>query len=413
MSHLQTFDSQNESQTQHSYFFHQDSSFLYTQSIQPSIANITSQDLDYQLSAKHQCISTIKGNDSYISSIVIDGKFLYAGSSNKEIQMWKRDRLTSEFDQEYVSGSMMTSGKGAVKSIVASSDKIFSAHQDHKIRVWKLDENEEKLTHLATLPTFGDRAIKLLMPKNHVQVSRNKKSTWVHHVDTVSALAVSKDGLVLYSVSWDITLKIWRTTDFKCLESVAHAHDDAINDVVVSSNGDVYTGSTDKRIKCWRKSPESGTHCLITTLNGHKSGINALALSTNEHVLYSGASDRCIMVWEKSDEDNMVAVDILKGHAKSVLCLSVVSDLLCSGSADETIRIWRRIEKCYVCLAVLEGHKGPVKCLSTERDHSCLSDVTSASYIIYSGGLDADIRVWQIFVPEVCISDDNLMYCHV
>ncbi|XP_071712496.1 protein JINGUBANG-like [Rutidosis leptorrhynchoides] len=412
MSHLQTFDSQNELQTQHSYYLHQDSNLLYTQSTQPSIATIKSQDSDYQLSTKHQCISTIKGNDSYISSIVIGGKFLYAGSSNKEIQMWKRDRLTSEFDHEYVSSSMMMSGKGAVKSLVASGDKMFSAHQDHKIRVWKLDENEEKLTHLATLPTFGDRAIKLLMPNNQVQVSRHKKSTWVHHNDTVSALAVSRDGLLLYSVSWDRTLKIWRKTDFKCLESVAHEHDDAINDVVVSSNGDVYTGSTDKKIKCWRKSPESGTHCLITTLKGHKSGINALALSTNERVLYSGASDKYIMVWEKSDEDNMVAVDILKGHAKSILCLSVVLDLLCSGSADETIRIWRRIEKCYLCLVVLEGHKGPVKCLSTEPDHGCLSD-TSASYLIYSGGLDADIRVWQIFVPKVCILDDNLMSCHI
>lgn len=297
---------------------------------------------------------------------------------------------------------MMITGKGAVKSLVVSGDKIFSAHQDHKIRVWKVDENEEqhqKLTKLAKLPTFGDRALKLLTPKNHVQVRRHKKSTWVHHVDTVSALALSRDSLLLYSVSWDRSLKIWRTTDFKCLESVADAHDDAINALVVSSNGDVYTGSTDKKIKLWRKSPQGDKHSLITTLKKHKSGINALALSTNENVLYSGASDRCIIVWETSDEENMVAVSILKGHEKSILCLSVVSDLLCSGSADETIRIWRGMEKCYVCLAVLEGHRGPVKCLTSETDHSSSSD-TSASYLIYSGGLDSDIKVWQVFVPQ-------------
>ncbi|KAI3785748.1 hypothetical protein L1987_44873 [Smallanthus sonchifolius] len=337
---------------------------------------------NYHLPITHHCILTINRKNSYISSLVIGGKLLYTGSSNKEIHMLKRDNLRCEFDHQNLNNRMIITGKGAVKSLVVSADKIYSAHQDHRIRVWKVDENqaqEKKLTQLATLPTFSDRVLTILIPKNHVQVSRHKKSTWVHHNDTVSALAVSRDGLVLYSVSWDRTLKIWRTTDFKCLESVANAHDDAINAVALSSH-------------------EGEKHSLIATLKKHRSGINALALSTNENVLYSGASDRLIMVWEKSDDDDMVVVCTLKGHVKSILCLSVVSDLLCSGSADETIRIWRGIEKCYFCLAVLEGHRGPVKCLTSETDHSSLSD-TSASYLIYSGGLDSDIKVWQILIP--------------
>ncbi|KAK1433794.1 hypothetical protein QVD17_10711 [Tagetes erecta] len=376
MPHLQISNSQDDSQSQYSY---------------------------YHLPVTHHCIVSIKHKNSYISSLVIGGKFLYTGSSNKEIRMLKRDNLRYEFDHENLNNSMIITGKGAVKSLVVSADTIYSAHQDHKIRVWKVDENEaqqEKLTQLATLPTFSDRALTILIPKNHVQVTRHKKSTWVHHNDTVSALAVSGDGLVLYSVSWDRTLKIWRTTDLKCLESVANAHDDAINAVALSSHGDVYTGSTDKKIKIWRKSNsiEGKKHYLVTTLEKHRSGINALALSTNENVLYSGASDRLIMVWEKSADDDMVVVCTLKGHAKSILSLSVVSDLLCSGSADETIRIWRGVENCYFCLAVLEGHNGPVKCLTSETDHSRSSD-TSASYLIYSAGLDSDIKVWQIGIP--------------
>ncbi|KAJ0527709.1 putative [Myosin heavy-chain] kinase transcription factor WD40-like family [Helianthus annuus] len=377
MPHLQILNSQDESQSQFSY---------------------------YHLPITHNCILTIKHKSSYISSLSIGGKLLYTGSSDKEIQMLKRDNLRYEYDRENLNNSVIITGKGAVKSLVVSADKIYSAHQDHRIRVWKVDENDaqqKKLTQLATLPTFSDRALTNLTPKNHVQVRRHKKSTWVHHNDAVSALAVSRDGLVLYSVSWDRTLKIWRTTDFKCLESVANAHDDAINAVALSSHGDVYTGSTDKKIKIWRKlkSPKGEKHSLIATLKKHRSGINALALSTDENVLYSGASDRLIIVWEKSDDDDgMVVVCTLKGHVKSILCLSVASDLLCSGSADETIRIWRGIEKCYFCLAVLEGHSGPVKCLTSETDHFSLSD-TSASYIIYSGGLDSDIKVWQILIP--------------
>ncbi|MFS7912473.1 putative transcription factor WD40-like family [Helianthus anomalus] len=252
--------------------------------------------------------------------------------------------------------------------MVVSADKLFTPHQDHKIRVWKTNTQQNKLAHLATLPTLGDRALKILIPKH-------KKSTWVHHLDTVSALALSNDGSLLYSVSWDKTLKIWQTADFKCLESVASAHDDSINALVLSSNGEVYTGSTDRKIKIWRKTSEGEDHILVATLEKHKSGVNALALSVDENTLYSGGSDRWIVVWEK----NMVAVDALKPGAH--------------GSADETIRIWRGIEKCYFCLAILEGHRGPVKCLTLVKDTDEPSDT---SYLIYSGGLDCDIKVWHL-----------------
>lgn len=91
----------------------------------------------------------------------------------------------------------------------------------------------------------------------------------------------------------------------------------------------------------------------------------------------------------------------LRGHKKSILCLAVVSDLLCSGSADKTVRIWmREFGKSYSCLAVFEGHCGPVKCLTaaldSEKDNSCSGN----SYLVYSGSLDCDVKVWKLWVPK-------------
>lgn len=301
----------------------------------------------------------------------------------------------------------MAAGKGAVKSLVVSGHEklLFSAHQDHKIRVWKIENHHDqhtdhkKLSRLATLPTLSDRASKLLIPNNHVQIRRHKKCTWVHHVDTVSALALSMDEQLLYSVSWDRTLKIWRTADFKCLESVRNAHDDAINAVAASVDGYIYTGSADKKIKIWKKNMEEKKHCLVGSLEKHNSGINALALSSDGSVLYSGASDRSIVVWEKDSGGIMEVVGALRGHSKSILCLAVVEDVIFSGSADQSIRIWRGKDRNYSCLGVLEGHSGPVKCLTAEID-DCNSCEDGNSYLVYSGGLDGDIKVWQIIVPN-------------
>ncbi|XP_022994620.1 protein JINGUBANG-like [Cucurbita maxima] len=355
-------------------------------------------------SSSSSCLTTFKGHSSYISSLTLAGKFLYSGSSDKEIRSWRRSPSQEfESNHEEFQNNMVTAGHGAVKSLVVSSDKLYSAHQDQKIRVWKISnefDHHQKYTRLATLPTLGDRTARLLMPNNQVQIRRHKKCTWVHHVDTVSALALSNDESLLYSVSWDRTLKIWRTSDFKCLESVAGAHNDAINAVAIAGDGDVYTGSTDKRIKVWRKNPDGKRHFLVQTLEKHSSGINALALAGDGSALFSGACDRSVLVWEKEEEGGLMEyVGMLRGHSKAILCLTVVLDLVCSGSADKTIRIWRRaVAGNYVCLRVLEGHNGPVKCLAAGVDRCNQND---RSFVVYSGGLDCDIKAWQISVPLV------------
>ncbi|KAF2316035.1 hypothetical protein GH714_040830 [Hevea brasiliensis] len=271
----------------------------------PSLSSSSQRHHQHFLSnTHHHCLATLKGHTTYVSSLTLTEKFLYSGSSDKEIRAWKRNHLDSELNHENQCNNIVAVGKGAVKSLVVLADKLFSAHQDHKIRAWKTSSQEpdiQKYTHLATLPTLGDRALNILLPKNHIQIRRHKTCTWVHHVDTVSALALSKDESLLYSVSWDRTLKVWRTSDFKCLESISSAHDDAINAVAASSDGDVYTGSADRKIKVWRRSSGGKKHSLVATLEKHNLGINALALSTDGSILYSGACDRSILVWEKDD----------------------------------------------------------------------------------------------------------------
>ena len=205
------------------------------------------------------------------------------------------------------------------------------------------------------------------------------------------------------------------------MESIANAHDDAINAVALSSEGVVYTGSTDKKIKAWKRSLGDKKHTLVCTLEKHNSGINALALSNDGLFLYSGASDRSIVVWERKikennddendDENgiNIVVLGALRGHGKAILCLAVVEDLVISGSADKTVRVWRGIERSYCCLAVLEGHTGPVKCLTATVENG--NNMTSSdhdddnSYLIYSGGLDCEVKVWQIIVPNHDLHD--------
>ncbi|KAJ6841387.1 protein JINGUBANG-like [Iris pallida] len=340
-----------------------------------------------------QCISTLKGHSSYVSAILVLGGSLYSGSSDRQIRVWTAaaPSLGADKAQYYYSSHAVIRCKSVVKSLLVSGENLFSCHQDHKIRVWRISSHHRLVK---VLPTCRDRLLSLLSPRKRVEVRRHETCTWVHHVDAVSGLAASADGSLLYSVSWDRTLKAWRTSDFKCVESVAKAHHDAINAIVVSRDGFVYTGSADATIKVWRRPPNGRTHSPVATLERHRSAVNALALSTDGAVLYSGAGDCSVIVWEGGG-GRMEARGGTRGHTEAVLCLSTVAALVCSGSADRTVRVWcRKGGGGYTCLAVLELHGGPIKSLAMLR-----ADPYSSTYLVYSGSMDCDIKVWKLFVP--------------
>ncbi|OMP11314.1 hypothetical protein CCACVL1_00577 [Corchorus capsularis] len=352
----------------------------------PSLQKIFPETLTFSVS--NITVTSIKPRPKHpITCLAVQGNFLYAASVN-EINVY--DRETSTLLDVY---NGQDSSSGSVKSISFCNGKVFSAHQDCKIRVWQMTMTK-KHKFLTSLPTVNDRLRRFILPKNYVNVRRHVKRLWIEHADAVTGLAVN-NGLI-YSVSWDKSLKIWRASDVRCLQSIK-AHDDAINAVTVSADGIVYTGSADKRIRVWAKPSGEKRYELVATLEKHKSAVNALALNDDGSVLFSGACDRSILVWEREDSaDYMAVTGALRGHGKAILCLINVSGLLMSGSADRTVRIWQRgVEGKFCCLAVLEGHEKPVKSLTAVKE-----DEQNGVVSVISGSLDGEIRTWKVSVSR-------------
>jgi WD40 repeat protein len=82
------------------------------------------------------------------------------------------------------------------------------------------------------------------------------------------------------------------------------------------------------------------------------------------------------------------AAATLRGHADEVRCLAFHprGDLIASGSADRTVRLWSLPDGRP--LRTLEGHRGAVNCLSLSPDGRAIA----------SGGRDGDLWVWRL--PE-------------
>ncbi|KAG8368296.1 hypothetical protein BUALT_Bualt15G0030700 [Buddleja alternifolia] len=340
---------------------------------------------------KHGLIGSLLRQEGHIYSLAAYNNYLFTGSDSKNVRVWKNLGDSSGFK----------SSSGFVKAIVVIDNKIFTGHQDGKIRIWKMNKSNV-YKRVGNLPTTRDLLMKSMNPKNYVEVRRKHNVPWVKHYDAVSCMSIDYDQGLLYSGSWDKTLKVWRISDSKCMESI-QAHDDALNSVVVAFDGVVFTGSADGTMKAWRRERvgRSTQHVLVETLLRQDHALTSLAVNHEAGAVYAGSSDGLVSFWERG-KHFMSYGGVLRGHKIAVLCLGVGGSLVMSGSADSSICVWRR--NCggvHACVAVLTGHSGPVKCLAVEKDAAAAAaeveeEESDERWIVYSGSLDKSVKVWRV-----------------
>ncbi|XP_057976787.1 protein JINGUBANG [Malania oleifera] len=356
------------------------------------------QDVRYEFPSKpiscsysYRSLAVLSGHIGSVSCLALCGEFILSASQGMDIIVWQQPDLRqfTKFGQ----------GDGSVKALETVGNKVFTAHQDGRIRVWKVSRSSENVFRLVdTLPTTKQYLGKFMKQSNYVQTRRNHKRLWIEHADSISCLTIY-NGLI-YSGSWDKTLKVWRVSDLKCLESIK-AHDDAINGLV-ASKGIVYSASADGKIKAWGRDGSGSSHSLKGVLEGHKDvSLNSVVVSEDGSTVYAGESDGFVMGWKGNCEcAGWKLVCETKAHEMAVLCMCLMGEFLCCGSADKGISIWKMeahggLRK----FLVVRGHEGPVKCLQA------LPCRIGGGFMLYSGSLDKSLRVW--WVPKNSTEGDD------
>ncbi|KAK8578655.1 hypothetical protein V6N13_100482 [Hibiscus sabdariffa] len=343
--------------------------------VNPAPANHT-----ISLDASYKCLSSVLKKDGQILSIAISNGIIYTGSDSNLIRIWKLP--------EFSECGVLKTKASTVVALAVSHERVFAAYGDTKIRVWRTTwDGTLKHIKLATIPRTS----------GYVRSYISGKDKMMRHMGPITSLAINISDNILYSASVDKTVKVWRISDLKCIENIP-AHSEPINAIVVADDGILYTASDDATVRVWRRNFCRGEwpHSLTVTLPAKCSPVKTLTLTADGGVLYGGCTDGYVHYWLKGWLSGQLQYGgALRGHTHAVMCLASVSNYVVSGSADSSCRVWsREHDGQHVCLAVLVGHRGPIRCVTAYLGHS--GDEVEDGCTICSGSLDGVLKIWRV-----------------
>lgn len=178
---------------------------------------------------------------------------------------------------------------------------------------------------------------------NSAEIELPEKFSWqlvkttLGHTDTINSFAIKNN--ILVSASDDNTISLWNIETGKQIYSFFNSQEVqavAINERIIAGAG------FDKTITSWQLNNKNLDRIFSDRKQhsySHENVIYALIFSNKGDLLISGSADRTIKVWNSITGSLKFT---LRGHTGSVrtLAISPCDRFLISGSADGTIRIW-------------------------------------------------------------------------
>ena len=183
----------------------------------------------------------------------------------------------------------------------------------------------------------------------------------------------SPSGAVAYSASKDNSILMWDIENEKKMNTIVkrwnpNACDYTRNSgevlcMVASDDGRfLATGGRDATVKIYdvrqknkatltisdKDNEIDGIRGLVTTFEGHKGPVTALALRSQSLQLFSGSNDRCIRHYNL---DQMAYIETLYGHQAGITgisCHGIRHEMPFSVARDRTARAWKLAEETHM-----------------------------------------------------------------
>jgi WD40 repeat protein/serine/threonine protein kinase len=181
----------------------------------------------------------------------------------------------------------------------------------------------------------------------------------------VASAAISPDGRLVATGSWDHSAKIWDAATGRAIRKLEGGHTAHVNTVEFSPDGrQLLTASDDGTARLW--DVESGEPTGVV-LRGHKARVIGATFSPDAARILTVSGDTTARIWDPASGDLIAP---LEGHKWAVLCGQFSADgrQVITGSKDGTAKIWDA--DTGQMLVELAGHTAAVTSVAFSPDGS-------------------------------------------
>jgi len=186
------------------------------------------------------------------------------------------------------------------------------------------------------------------------------------HTGYINAAEFSPDGKVVLTASDDGTARLWDVATGQPTGVLFAGHGDRVLSATFSPDGTrVLTTSGDKRARLW----DAQTGALQQELAGHRWAVLCGRFSADGALVITGSQDNTAMIWDASTGEPRVE---LAGHTAAVTSVAFSPDATraLTGSQDNSVKLWdARIDrKQGKEILSLAGHQQEVTAVSFSPD---------------------------------------------
>ncbi|KAK8643062.1 hypothetical protein V6N13_012378 [Hibiscus sabdariffa] len=268
--------------------------------------------------------------------------------------------------------------EGHIYSLAATNDLLYTGSDSKNIRVWK---NLKEFTGFKSNSGLV-KAIVISGEKIFTGHQDGKIRVW--KVSPKNPSVHKRAGtLPTLKAILKSSIKPSSYEKVKRKRSLWIRHSDAVSCLSLNDEqGLLYSASWDRTFKCWRI---SDSKCL-ESINAHEDAVNSV-ISTKGDMVFSGSADGTVKVWKrelqrKGTKHTLSQTLLQQETAVTALVINADWSAVYCGSSEGLVNFWE-LGKELAPGGVLKGHKLAILCLA------------AAGNLVFSGSADKTICVWR------------------